>query len=281
MNLSLNFSPCPNDTFIFDALVHHRIDSYGLDFTVYMADVEELNQRVLQGMPDISKLSFNAYTKVYKDYVMLDAGAALGKGVGPLLICRPGNSLEKILNKTIAIPGINTTAAFLLNFAFGKSLNIKEMLFSDIENAVLSGEVDAGVIIHENRFTYQDKGLICLADLGLIWEEKTLMPVPLGGIVAKRSLGNEIISQVSQLISSSVIYAWNNPLDAFPFIKQHAQEMEEVVMRKHIALYVNDFSVSLRQEGRRAIQKMFDTYGISTGNLPLVLPESLAQNSYL
>lgn len=272
MNLSLCFSPCPNDTFIFDALVHKRISNPSIDFRIQLEDVEELNKNVIAGKPDISKLSFNAYTKVYHDYVMLDSGAALGFGVGPLLVCREGLSLEKALSGIVAIPGINTTAAFLLSFIFGNRIRLRSILFSEIENAVLSGTVDAGVIIHENRFTYHDKGLICLADLGSLWESKTSLPVPLGGIVAKRSLGHKTISKISGLIASSLLHAWNNPDDSLPFIREYAQEMDESVMRKHIALYVNEYSLSLGTNGRKALSMLFDTHNINASPLDLVLP---------
>lgn len=258
MKLTIGFSPCPNDTFIFDALVHGKIDTKGLEFEVVMADVEELNRQAFMGGLDVTKLSYHAYAHLIDQYVLLDAGSALGKNCGPLLIAKAPMSDEAIASAKIAIPGKYTTANFLLSLAFPNATDKRPMLFSQIENAVLAGEVDAGLIIHENRFTYEAKGLKKLIDLGEYWEESTGLPIPLGGIVASRKLPLQVQRTVNQLVRQSVEHAFAHPDSPAEFIKQHAQEMDEQVMREHIRLYVNDFTVALGGEGRTAIWKLFD-----------------------
>lgn len=258
MKLSLGFSPCPNDTFIFDAMIHGKIDTEGLDFEVILGDVEELNQRAFRGDLDITKLSFHAFAHLIDTYCLLDAGSALGRNCGPLLIAKTSKSLEEIEAGKIAIPGKYTTANFLLNLAYPKAQQKEEILFSEIEGAVLDDKVDAGLIIHENRFTYQDKGLVKLMDLGEYWESTTGMPIPLGGIVAHRELEPQILDRVNRVLQRSVEYAFDNPKSALPYIRQHAQEMEEEVMYAHIELYVNDFSRDLGKEGKAAVQYLFD-----------------------
>ena len=256
MKLTLGFSPCPNDTFIFDALIHHKIDTEGLDFDVVFDDVETLNQKAFNAELDITKLSYHAYGYALKDYVLLDAGSALGFGVGPLLICKKELDLTKEKLK-VGIPGKYTTANFLLSLAYPNLKNKIELVFSDIEQKLLNEEIDLGLIIHENRFTYQDKGLLKVKDLGEYWEEKTNCAIPLGGIVIKRSLPNEIKQKVNRLIRKSVEFAFENPKSALPFIKSHAQEMDEKVMYQHIELYVNKYSVDLGEEGKEAIKILF------------------------
>ncbi len=260
MKLSLGFSPCPNDTFIFDALIHHKIDTEGLDFDVFYDDVETLNQKAMRGELDISKLSYHAFAYVADKYVLLDAGSALGFGVGPLLICKDDTEIDylpvkshssRISQLIIGIPGKYTTANFLLGLAFPNATNKAELVFSDIEDAVLDGRVDVGLIIHENRFTYQDKGLKKIIDLGDYWEKRTGCPIPLGGIVANRNLPLAIQHKINRVLRKSVEFAFENPKSGLDFIRSHAQEMNEEVMYKHIDLYVNKYSVDLGAEGKR------------------------------
>jgi len=255
MKLTLGFSPCPNDTFIFDALVHHKIDTEGLEFEVVFADVEQLNTWAFQGKLDITKLSYNAFTHCVKDYVLLDSGSALGKNCGPLLIKKPNTILTK--DSKIAIPGKYTTANMLLNIAFPENRNKVETLFSEIENQVLEGIVDAGLIIHESRFTYKEKGLEKVSDLGEFWETKTGLPIPLGGIVVKRELPLAVQKKIERVLRKSVKYALQNPNSSADYVRCHAQEMEKEVVVAHIALYVNDYSVSLGEQGRKAVELLF------------------------
>ncbi|MES2140641.1 MAG: 1,4-dihydroxy-6-naphthoate synthase [Bacteroidota bacterium] len=256
--ISIGFSPCPNDCFIFDALIHNKIDTEGLQFEVIMEDVESLNQKAFRAELDITKLSFNAYLYLTKPYQLLSAGSALGNNCGPLLISNPGFKISDLNKATIAIPGKFTTANFLLSLAFPDAKNKTEMLFSDIEDAVLSGKADAGLIIHENRFTYEQKGLKKIIDLGEYWETLTKAPIPLGGIVIKRNLSNELKLKVNRVLRKSIEYAFANPKSSLNFVKEHAQEMSEEVMYKHIDLYVNNYSVDLGIEGKHAVQLLFD-----------------------
>lgn len=313
LKLSLGFSPCPNDCFIFDALIHNKIDTEGLKFELVMEDVEALNQKAFRGDLGITKLSYHAYAHLTKMYQLLDAGSALGNNCGPLLITNgnpetilsqlqtpnfkqlTSNNLLKTPNSEpptpnpqlqttnsepptpnsqlqttnsepltpnselrIAIPGKYTTANFLLLLAFPDAKNKVEMLFSDIEDAVLTGKVDAGLIIHENRFTYEQKGLKKIIDLGEFWETLTQMPIPLGGIVIKRSFSEDVKQKVNRVLRKSVEYAFANPKSSSTFVKAHAQEMSEDVMYKHIDLYVNNYSVDLGADGRKAVQLLFD-----------------------
>ena len=264
MKLSLGFSPCPNDTFIFDALIHHKIDTEGLEFEVFFDDVETLNQKALKGELDITKLSFHAFAHVADNYALLDAGSALGFGVGPLLICKNEelvNSPELKADNSalrVAIPGELTTANFLLGIAFPNLQQKQVMVFSEIQDALLNDTIDLGLIIHENRFTYTEKGLHKIVDLGSYWEELTGCAIPLGGIVINRKLDLEIQLKVNRLIRKSVEYAFENPKSGIEFIAEHAQEMEEAVMYKHIELYVNKYSVNLGTEGRKAIDILFE-----------------------
>ena len=263
--LTLGFSPCPNDTFIFDALIHHKIDTEGLDFEVLYEDVETLNLKAMRGELDITKLSYHAYAYVADSYILLDSGSALGFGVGPLLISK---SDPELLSKqltthnsplTIGIPGKYTTANFLLSIAFPNAGNKVELVFSDIENAVLDGRVDIGLIIHENRFTYQDKGLKKVIDLGDYWEKQTGCAIPLGGIVANRNLPLNLQLKINRVLRRSVEFAFANPKAGLDYIRAHAQEMSEEVMYKHIELYVNKYSIDLGDEGKKAIRLLFDT----------------------
>jgi 1,4-dihydroxy-6-naphthoate synthase len=265
MKLTIGFSPCPNDTFIFDALIHHKIDTEGLDFDVFYDDVETLNQKAFRGELDITKLSYHAFAYAADKYVLLDAGSALGFGVGPLLICKQNaEDLQKQLETDnpqlkIGIPGKYTTANFLLSLAFPNATNKTELVFSDIENAVLDGRVEIGLIIHENRFTYQDKGLHKIIDLGDYWEKRTGCAIPLGGIVANRNLPSDVQHKINRVIRRSIEFAFANPKSGLDYIRSHAQEMSEEVMYKHIDLYVNKFSVDLGTEGKKAVKLLFNT----------------------
>lgn len=261
MHLTLGFSPCPNDTFIFDALVNQKIDTGDLRFETQLEDVETLNQWAMQGKLAITKLSFAAGLKVTDRYELLNSGSALGRGCGPLLIARKDIPLSEVKDLTIAIPGENTTANLLFNIAFPGAVNKKIMIFSDIEQAVLNGDADAGVIIHENRFTYQQKGLVKLVDLGEFWESKTGQPIPLGGIFIRKDIPANIRQQVDQLIHQSLQQAFAQYPVLSPYVKAHAQEMDEQVMRQHIDLYVNEFSLDLGKDGWTAIAKLKEMSG--------------------
>ena len=301
MKLTLGFSPCPNDTFIFDALIHQKIDTEGLEFEVFYDDVETLNQKAFSQVLDITKLSFHAYAYVANHYVLLDAGSALGFGVGPLLVSggryevsgmsrqqsaisnqqsahnsqptaqssqptadssKPEAQSSKLKAQScppkIGIPGKYTTANFLLSLAYPHLTNKVEMLFSDIENALLQGNIDLGLIIHENRFTYQEKGLHKVLDLGEYWEKETGYAIPLGGIVIKRELPEELKLKVNRVLRRSVEFAFEHPKSALSFIRQHAQSTDESVMYKHIGLYVNKYSIDLGLDGRTAIEMLFE-----------------------
>lgn len=280
MQLSLGFSPCPNDTFIFDALVHQKIDNKGLTFDVQYQDVETLNQKAFQRELDVTKLSYHAFAYVVEDYELLDAGSALGFGVGPLLICKDPKLAQELQqyagallpqhlqNLRVGIPGKFTTANFLLGLAFPLLQNKEQLVFSDIETALLQGDIDLGLIIHENRFTYADKGLHKVIDLGDYWEKTTKSPIPLGGIVVRRDLLQEVKLQINALVRESVAFAFANPKSGLEYIRSHAQEMDEAVMYQHIELYVNTYSLALGAEGRHAIQTMFDR----AGDLKLIPP---------
>ena len=266
MKLILGFSPCPNDTFIFDALVNKKIDGEGLAFEAVLEDVETLNQWALEGKLDVTKLSFPAFFQSSDKYVLLHSGGALGKGVGPIVISKSEVSPQGLLwrslksefeNSVIALPGSNTTANLLFSFAYPNATNKKFMIFSEIEDTVLNGDADLGVIIHENRFTYQEKGLYKVIDLGEYWEEKTGMPVPLGGIAIKKTIDKLISMKVEVLIRKSIEYAFARYPSVSDYVKFHSQTMSEAVMRKHIDLYVNDFSISLGRTGKQAIEKMY------------------------
>lgn len=255
MTLSIGFSPCPNDTFIFDALINGKIDSEGISFKPVLEDVETLNQWALEGRLDISKLSFPAYFQTIDTYQLLNSGSALGKGVGPLLIANTDKKYTDadVKNASIALPGINTTAHLLFSFAFPDAANKQFKVFHEIEDAVVLGETELGVIIHENRFTYQQKGLFKVMDLGTFWEEKMKAPIPLGGIVLRRLLGDEVHQRINRLINKSLRYAFKNYPFISNYVKEHAQSMSEDVMRQHIELYVNDYSLDLGAEGRKAV----------------------------
>jgi len=260
MRLTLGFSPCPNDCFMFDAMVHQRIDLEGLEFDVRMADIEALNAAAFAGQIDVTKLSFHAYAYCLGNYVLLDAGSALGRNCGPLLISKREIAQDDVARGglRIAIPGTYTTANFLLSLAFPGATAKSQLLFSAIEGAVLDGTFDAGLIIHENRFTYAAKGLKKIIDLGEYWESETGAAIPLGGIVINRALPEDVQQKMNRIMRRSVEYAFANRTASLPFVRANAQEMSEDVMYQHIDLYVNDYSVDLGREGRRAVEVLFE-----------------------
>jgi 1,4-dihydroxy-6-naphthoate synthase len=269
MTLSLGFSPCPNDCFMFDAIVNKRIDLEGLEFSERLADVEALNNSAFAGEADVTKLSYHAYAYCIGDYVLLDAGSALGRNCGPLLISKRPIAKDEVAGGSlrIAFPGTFTTANFLLGLAFPKAQNKTALVFSDIEGALLDGRFDAGLIIHENRFTYEARGLKKIIDLGEYWESETGAPIPLGGIVIKRSLPDAIKQRVNRVLRRSVEYAFAHRTASLDYVRAHAQEMSDEVMYKHIDLYVNEFSVDLGPEGRRAVELLFEK-AAATGIIP-------------
>jgi 1,4-dihydroxy-6-naphthoate synthase len=257
MKLSLGFSPCPNDTFIFEALVHGRVDTEGVTFDWFLADVEELNRRAMEGSVDVTKMSFHAYAVAAANYLILDSGSALGHNNGPLVVSRHKMYPDELENALIAIPGKYTTANLLFSIFWPGASRKREYIFSDIPEAVMSGEVDAGLIIHETRFTYLSLGLKKVADTGQYWEKMTGMPVPLGGIVVRRSVNEEIAGKVSRSIRRSIEYAWADPSASVDFIRRNAREIDSAVTMEHISLFVNDFSLSLGKDGKAAIERLY------------------------
>lgn len=258
MELTLGFSTCPNDTFMFDALVHGRVDTEGLSFKLVMEDILHLNRRAIAGELDVLKVSYNAFGHVRDRYHLLNSGSAMGEGVGPLLISREPTSIEALRSKnaSVAIPGVNTTANLLLNFFAPELQQREEMLFHEVMPAVVAGHVDAGVIIHENRFTYQNFGLHLVQDLGSYWESETELPIPLGAICAHTRLGAETIAKVERVLRRSVEYAFAHPDASREFVRHHAQELSEEVTQAHIKLYVNQYSVDMGERGRAAVERL-------------------------
>jgi len=261
MKLTLGFSSCPNDTFIFDAMVHGRIDTEGLDFAYHLADVEDLNKRAFNNEFDITKMSYFAYAYVAHNYLILDSGSALGHRNGPLLISKRRLDLSNIADARIAIPGKYTTANMLFTIAWHEAKNKTEYIFSDIDKAILNDEVDAGLIIHETRFTYHKKGLHKLADMGEFWEKLTGMPIPLGTIAINRRLPEQTALKVNRIIRRSLEYVYHNSMDSYDFVVANAKEMESTIMNNHIKLFVNRFSINLGKEGRKAITELFRIAG--------------------
>lgn len=255
--LSLAYSTCPNDTYIFFALTHGKIDMGDLSFDIRLSDVEHLNQTAKNEMVDISKLSFAAIGHLLETYGLLRSGAALGRGCGPLIVARKETDPGRIHSARIAVPGLWTTANMLLALFTDTMPAVQPMLFDKIMPAVASGEYDFGVIIHEGRFTYENYGLQCLVDLGRWWESETGMPIPLGGIAIRRGLSPEIIRRVEKGIHQSIEYAIGNPRDTDAYVKAHAKELSDDVIRQHIDLYVNDFSLDIGAEGAMAIEVLF------------------------
>ena len=267
MKIQIGFSPCPNDTFIFDALLHGKIDTEGLEFEAILADVESLNNMAFEGKLNFTKLSFGTFAQVQDKYLLLNSGAALGRGCGPMLIYKNDFEEKNLSTLIIGIPGKHTTANFLCNMAFPQAQNKKEMLFSDIENALLKDEIDLGLIIHESRFTYQEKGLKKFMDLGDYWENQTASPIPLGGIFAKNTLAIQTIVQVEKLIKKSIEFAFANPNSSMDYVLKHSQGMSREVVKKHIDLYVNNFSLELGEEGKLAVEQLLELIDGSRLNL--------------
>ena len=257
MHLTLGFSTCPNDTYIFDAMVHGRIDTEGIEFEIIMSDIEELNRHAFAAEIDITKISYHAYTYLSDSYLLLNSGSTLGFQNGPVIISKYKVYPDEIKNLKIAIPGKHTTANLLLSIAYPEHKNRKEYLFSDIEEVVLSGEMDAGVIIPESQNTYPQKGLNKVVDLGEFWETKTGLAIPLRGIVVNRKFPAEILRKIDRIMKRSIKFALENPKASYPFVKQHAQEMDDTVLESHLKLFVNDFTSELGEEGQKAIKALF------------------------
>ncbi|MCM2334200.1 MAG: 1,4-dihydroxy-6-naphthoate synthase [Anaeromyxobacteraceae bacterium] len=276
MRLTLGISPCPNDTFIFDALVNGLVDPEGLELEVLHEDVQTLNEWALEGRLDASKISYGVLPRVADRYALLEAGGALGQGVGPLLVARPGLTAFDPATMRVAIPGRDTTAHLLFSLAFPAAAHKRFQVFSGIEAAVLSGEVEAGVIIHESRFTYAQRGLAKLLDLGEHWERVTGAPIPLGGIVARRSLAPEVRARLDRLVRRSLEHAEARRPALSAYVRAHAQELDEAVMRQHVDLYVNGFSHGLGAPGRRAVATLLEVWGRQNPGAPLALADVLS-----
>lgn len=254
MKLKLAFSTCPNDTFMFHAMVHKLVHTGNYNFEINLMDIEELNEQAAQQINDISKISINAYGQLSEHYQLLSSGAALGFGNGPLIISKHKIYPDELADAKMAIPGFKTTANLLLESLFPEVQNKKAYLFSDIEEAVLSGETDAGLIIHETRFSFHKKGLLKVADLGEVWEEKIKLPLPLGGIAIRRDLDKNVKEDIQSILAQSVKFAMINPKASLPYVKNHAQDLDEEVMKQHIDLYVNDYSINIKSDGKSAIE---------------------------
>ena len=268
MNITIGFSPCPNDTFIFDAMVNGKIDTEGLTFDVVMEDVQTLNEMAIDGKIDVTKISYGTLPLIQENYVVLNSGSALGMGVGPLLISSFPVPAPAVNQCVVAIPGKYTTAHVLFSLAYPEAHNKVFLRYDEIEGFVLRNKgsleniqaVHLGVIIHENRFTYQDKGLVKQTDLGAFWEDETGYPVPLGGIVARRDIDTEISKKINRLIKKSLEYSYAQGDQLTDFVRDNAMEMEESVMRQHIELYVNDYSIDLGERGKEAVMKFISVH---------------------
>jgi 1,4-dihydroxy-6-naphthoate synthase len=277
MKLTLGFSPCPNDTFIFDAMVHGRIDTEGLEFDYVLADVEELNRKALTSTVDITKMSYHAYAYAAQNYLILDSGSALGHKNGPLLISKRKINTSDLSDARIAIPGKYTTANLLFCIAWPEAVNKIEYLFSNIEDALLKDEVDAGLIIHETRFTYYKKGLYKIADMGEYWEKLTGLPIPLGAIVINRNIPDEIAQKVNRILRKSLEYAYKDAFASYDFVADNAKEMDSTVMNNHIKLFVNEYTLNLGNKGKEAINKLFGI-AVEKGVIP-ALPDRIFLSS--
>ncbi|MBL7960230.1 1,4-dihydroxy-6-naphthoate synthase [bacterium] len=254
--LTVGYSTCPNDTFIFDAMIHGKIDTEDLRFEPELADVENLNMCAFKQELDISKLSYHAYLFLRDQYALLNSGSALGHNCGPLLICKNDVNVRELPPARIGIPGKYTTANLLLMLYLKKRINAKNFLFSDIETALLNEEIDAGVIIHENRFTYEAKGLKKIQDLGEFWESRTKLPIPLGGIAVKKQFSFDLQQKIDRILKRSIQFAFDNPESSREYVRKHAQEMSDDVMRSHIALYVNKYTLDLGKTGHTAVERL-------------------------
>jgi 1,4-dihydroxy-6-naphthoate synthase len=256
--LTIGYSPCPNDTFIFYALIHGRVRVPGVEFHEQLEDVETLNCMALEGRLDFTKISYHALGHLREQYALLRSGGALGRGCGPLIVARPGTRLDDLKKGSVAVPGKLTTAYLLLRLFDPAIANVTVMTFDRIMEAVTKGEAVAGLIIHESRFTYPLYKLEKLLDLGEWWEQYSGLPIPLGGILGKRSLGRDTLLAVEEGIRQSVRYAHVHTDEVMSYCRQHSQEMDTTVMKSHISLYVNDFSLDLGEEGLKAVMRLFD-----------------------
>jgi len=259
VKLTLGFSPCPNDTFIFDALVNNKIDTGGLEFEVVLEDVQTLNEWAIAGKLAVTKLSYGVLPLVLDKYLVLNSGSALGRGVGPLLIENGKGQTGTVEETVVAIPGENTTAHLLFSLAYPQAKNKIFLRYDKIEEFVLEGK-GLGVIIHENRFTYAQKGLRKIIDLGDYWEKETGSAIPLGGIVIKKETDPALRHTVDTLIKKSIAYAYTKYPELNDYIRSHSQEMSEEVMRKHIDFYVNNYSLALGDEGKNAVNKLLEVF---------------------
>lgn len=272
MKLKLAFSPCPNDTFIFDAMVNNKVDTEGLSFDLKIVDVESLNKEIINQEVDITKLSFHAYAYVADKYLILDSGSALGNNNGPVMVSKYKIYPDELNSMKIAIPGKYTTANLILSIAFPKATDKVESLFSDVEEMVLRGDADAGLLIHEKRFTYAARGLRKVIDLGEWWEKKTQLSTPLGGIAINRNISEEVQRKVNRVLQRSIEYAIANPLSAVPFIKTHSQIKDEDIIFRHIELFVNDYTVKLGEDGKDSIRQLFEL-GAQNKIIPAITQE--------
>ncbi len=254
--LSLAYSPCPNDTFIFYALVHEKINCEGLKFETILKDVEALNQNAAVNRYDITKLSVAGFGHLRDSYALLQSGAALGSGCGPLLVAKPDLDPKMLETLPVAVPGLWTTARLLFGLYLPNAVEPVPMRFDHIMPAVKRGDFAAGVIIHEGRFTYPNYGLTCVQDLGKWWEDKTGLPIPLGAIAIRRNISGKTAAKIEGLIRESIEYSFNNPDHAAGYIRHHAQELVPEVIASHIRLYVNHFSIDLGNAGKKAIETL-------------------------
>lgn len=254
MKLKLHISPCPNDTYMFNALINNKMDLGKLQFTVRLSDIEELNKLAINNIPDITKISYGVYGLIAREYQLLPVGSAMGFGAGPLLVAKRPIALSEITSCTVAIPGQHTSANMLFDRQFPEVKQKRFMVFSAIGSAILKDQVDAGVIIHESRFTYQHIGLQLVADLGKMWEEQTGLPVPLGAIAVRRTLPEDVKKQIAKLLKQSILQANQNPSSTLQYVQKHAQEMSPEVQMAHIKLYVNDYSLAIDNQAQRAVE---------------------------
>lgn len=270
--MTFGFSPCPNDTFMFAAIVNQYIDLRGYTFDFHIEDVAALNQKAAEQQYDITKISYNAFMQQTSGYQLMNSGSALGYNCGPLLISAKAELHKDITECTVAIPGQNTTANLLLSIAYPELKQKKEMLFSEVEEAVVNGDTDLGLIIHENRFTYQEKGLHKVRDLGEYWESEMNAPIPLGGIAIKRSIDQKTKEDIQDLLRESIQYAFDHPEKVMPYVARYAQEMDEEVMKAHIALYVNQNSLMLDQKGMNGIDQLKNSVVEINSNISIKEP---------
>ena len=259
MRITINISTCPNDTFMFDALIHKKINTRGYEFDLTMADIEQLNKSARDNSVMVTKLSYATYPSISKNYQILNSGSAIGRGNGPLLVSRKKIYTDELDDVKIGIPGKMTTANFLLNKAFPNAQNKSEYLFSDISTAIMDGEIDCGVLIHEERFTYSQKGLSLVADLGQEWENITGKMIPLGAIVIQRELSEKTKKDIESLIRESVQFAFNNPSSSYSFVKANARELDDETISKHIEMFVNKYSLNLTEEGIESVNELFNS----------------------